>query len=86
MAKAKKQCKDQVLAEISKGPNIKIRLTLNFWNGHQLLHAREWFMDQSSGTFKPGKNGLTFGSTETFTRFLRALLTSEKKVLKALRT
>jgi len=84
MKKAKKQNKELVLAEIPKGANLKIRITVSFFNGTKLAHLREWFKDQSTGAFKPGKNGLTFGSIDSFQAFVRSLLIAEKKVIRAI--
>ena len=75
---------DKILAEIQKNSNTKIRISISQFNDKKLVHAREWFMDGSSGTYKPSKNGLTFASAETFTRFLRLLLATEKKIVRSL--
>ncbi|MFA5773688.1 MAG: transcriptional coactivator p15/PC4 family protein [Candidatus Paceibacterota bacterium] len=80
--KDKKQDKELVLAEIPKG-NFKIRITVSHFNGTKLAHLREWFKDPD-GNMKPGKNGLTFGSIDSFQAFVRSILVAEKKVVKAL--
>lgn len=74
---------DKILAEIQKNSNTKIRISINLFNDHKLVHVREWFVDQT-GTFKPGKNGFCFSSGEAFTRFIRMLLSAEKRILRAL--
>ena len=75
---------DKVIAEIQKNSNTKIRISISLFNDKKLVHAREWFMDGSSGIHKPSKNGLTFASAEAFTRFLRMLLAAEKKIVRSL--